>query len=59
MGGADSPADLLATVGLRGPVDYTVVNGKIVVKEGHLVTVDEEKVAEEARNCCRKYLKNA
>ena len=50
---------MLATVGLRGPVDYTVVNGKVVVKEGHLVTVDEEKVAEDARNCCQDYLKNA
>ena len=59
VGGEYSPADVLATVGLRGPVDYTVVNGKIVVKEGHLVTVDEEKVPEEARNCGRKYLKNA
>ena len=59
VGGEYSPADVLATVGLRGPVDYTVVNGKVVVKEGHLVTVDEEKVAEDARNCCQDYLKNA
>ena len=59
VGGEYSPADVLATVGLRGPVDYTVVNGKIVVKEGRLVTIDEEKVAEEARNCCRAYLANA
>ena len=54
-----SPADVLATVGLRGPVDYTVVNGKVVVKEGHLVTIDEEKTAEEARQCCRDYLAKA
>ena len=59
VGGEYSPADVLATVGLRGPVDYTVVNGKVVVKEGHLVAVNEEKVAEEARNCCRTYLKKA
>ena len=59
VGGEYSPADVLATVGLRGPVDYTVVNGKVVVKEGHLVTIDEENVAEEARNCCREYLANA
>ena len=59
VGGEYSPADVLATVGLRGPVDYTVVNGKVVVKEGRLVTIDEEKVAEEARTCCRNYLSNA
>ncbi len=51
-----SPADALATVGLRGPVDWTVVNGRVVVREGRLVSVDEERVAEEARACCRAYL---
>ena len=51
-----SPADALATVGLRGPVDWTVVNGRVVVQEGRLVSVDEERVAEEARACCRAYL---
>ena len=59
VGGEYSPADVLATVGLRGPVDYTVVQGRIVVKEGHLVTIDEEAVAEEARRCCRNYLAKA
>ena len=59
VGGEYSPADVLATVGLRGPVDYTVVNGKVVVKEGRLVTGDEEKVAADALNCCREYLANA
>jgi len=27
-------------------VDYTVVNGKFIVKEGKLVTVDERKLVE-------------
>ena len=56
VGGEYSPADVLATVGLRGPVDYTVVGGKVAVKEGRLVTVDEVSVAEQARRCCREYL---
>lgn len=56
VGGEWSPADVLATVGLRGPVDCTVVNGRIVVKEGHLVTVDEALLSEKARACCRAYL---
>nr|WP_326184781.1 8-oxoguanine deaminase [uncultured Oscillibacter sp.] len=59
VGGEYSPADVLATVGLRGPVDYTVVHGKVVVREGHLVTIDEERVAEDARRCCRAYLARA
>lgn len=56
VGGEYSPADVLATVGLRGPVDCTVVQGRIVVRDGRLVTVDEAAVAEEARRCCRAYL---
>ena len=59
VGGAYSPADVLATVGLRGPVDYTVVNGRVVVKEGHLVTIDEEKTAADARKACGAYLAKA
>ena len=59
VGGEYSPADVLATVGLRGPVDYTVVNGKITVKDGHLVTIDEDWIAAEAREVCRSYLSKA
>lgn len=59
VGGEYSPADVLATVGLRGPVDYTVVNGRVVVKEGRLVTIDEEAVSAEARTACRAYLAKA
>jgi cytosine/adenosine deaminase-related metal-dependent hydrolase len=55
-GGEYSPADVLATVGLRGPVDMTVVNGKIVVREGRLVTIDEDRTAVQAREACRRYL---
>ena len=59
VGGAYSPADVLATVGLRGPVDCTVVNGRVVVKGGHLVTIDEEKTAADARKACGAYLAKA
>ena len=55
--GADlDPAALLATVGVRGPVDYTVVHGKITVKEGHLSQVDEQQIASQAQVKCRSYL---
>ena len=60
LAGAEySPADVLATVGLRGPVDYTVVEGRIVVKEGLLAGVDEAAVAERARAVCKAYLDRA
>ena len=52
----DGSADVLATVGLRGAVDYTVVNGRVVVREGRLATVDEAKTARDARQVCRRYL---
>ena len=38
------------------PVDYTVVHGRVTVRDGRLVTVDEEKVAQEANDKCRAYL---
>lgn len=60
LAGAEySPADVLATVGLRGPVDYTVVEGRIVVKGGLLAGVDEAAVAERARAVCKAYLDRA
>ena len=59
VGGEYSPADVLATVGLRGPVDHTVVHGRVVVREGRLATLDEDQLAAEARTCCRAYLDRA
>ena len=60
LAGAEySPADALATVGLRGPVDTTVVHGRVVVREGRLAAVDENRVAEDARRVCAAYLARA
>ena len=47
---------VLGTVGVRGPVDYTVVQGRVTVEGGRLVTVDEESLAREADAKCRAYL---
>ncbi len=47
---------VLGTVGVRGAVDCTVVHGRITVQNGRLVSVDEDKVAAEANEKCRKYL---
>ena len=47
---------MLGTVGFKGPVDATVVNGRVVVKDGRLTGIDEEKAVREARACCQAYL---
>jgi cytosine/adenosine deaminase-related metal-dependent hydrolase len=56
VGAVSDPGSVLGTVGLRGAVDYTVVNGRIVVRDGHLVNVDEGRLAEEAGRVCGEYL---
>ena len=43
-------------MGVRGPVDYTVVHGRVTVRDGRIVTVDEEKLAQDANVKCRAYL---
>ena len=56
VGSCFDPTSVLGTVGVRGPVDYTVVHGCVTVEHGHLVTVDEEKLAHDAEAKCRAYL---
>ena len=56
VGALFDPKSVLGTVGLKGPVDYTVVNGEITVEHGHLTRVDEEKLAYEAGRQDRVYL---
>jgi len=50
---------LFGTVGFKGSVDYTVVNGKVVVENGQLVTIDEEKVAADANRVVEKFISKA
>ena len=56
VGACFDPASMLATVGFKGAVDLTVVNGKIVVRDGRLVGTDEQEAADRADAVCRKYL---
>jgi cytosine/adenosine deaminase-related metal-dependent hydrolase len=51
------PKSMLATVGYNRPVDYTIVNGKIVVKHGELCSINEREIAAKANNLVAKYLK--
>ena len=57
MAGADlDPMSLLGTVGWKGPVDYTVVQGRVTVRRGRLTGIDEEKTAASAARLVREYL---
>ena len=56
VGAQFDPKSMLCTVGLKGSVDYTVVNGKIVVKEGRLVRVDEDRTVRKANSVVRNYI---
>lgn len=49
-------AAMPATVGIKGAVDYTVVAGKVVVKEGQLVNVDEYQITATANKTVAEYL---
>jgi len=58
--GADlDPKALLSTVGFKGNVDYTIVNGVIVVKDGKLINIDEEKIYYESNVVAKKFIKNS
>jgi len=58
VGACFDPKSVLCTVGVKSPVDYTVVNGKVTVRHGHLENVDEEKLSAEANKEVARYLQN-
>lgn len=50
------PKSLLGTVGFKNSVDYTIVNGKIVVKNGIITNIDEEKLVFNANKAVEKLI---
>lgn len=56
VGAQFDPKSMLSTVGVKGAVDYTVVNGSVVVKEGRLVQVEEESLVLKANEAVTRYL---
>ena len=55
-GACYDPGSMLCTVGIRGAVDYTVVNGKVTVKDGRICTIDEADLSAAAGRKIRQYL---
>jgi hypothetical protein len=55
-GGLSDSVSALVTSGDSQIVDITIVNGKIVVCDGRLVNIDEEKVAEKANKISQKMI---
>lgn len=53
------PSGLLGTVGYARPAKYVVVNGRIVVKEGILVGIEEGRVAHRANELAMDMLRRA
>lgn len=55
-GAARDPMSMLGTVGVKGAVEYTIVNGRVTVRNGRLAGIDEEKLAYESNKCVERYL---
>ena len=56
VGACLDPRSVLGTVGVRGSVDYTVVNGNITVRQGRLAGWDEDALSAQANQVCAAYL---
>lgn len=56
VGAQFDPGSVLCTVGLKGSVDYTVVNGRVVVRDGRLACVDEDAITRKANSVVREYI---
>ncbi len=56
-GCVEDPVSCLVFVGYNHEVDYTIVNGKIVVEHGKLTTFDEEEIKNRANEAARRLLK--
>ncbi|MCY9661929.1 8-oxoguanine deaminase [Paenibacillus chondroitinus] len=56
VGTQTDPKSWLATVGLKRPVDYTIVAGKVVVENGRLVGEDEEMLAKDCQASFERFI---
>ncbi len=57
-GALHDPTNFLAKTGVTGPVHLTMINGRIVYKDGTLPGVDETLLAAEAKKTCTRVIRN-
>ena len=55
-GATFGPESMLAAVGLSRPVDLTIINGRVVAEDGHLVLADENEIYRNADKAVHSYL---
>lgn len=53
-GSLSDPVAALLFCGISHKTAYTIVNGRIVVREGHLTTASERKIMEKANDCSKR-----
>lgn len=56
VGATFDPGAVFGTVGLRAPVDYTMVQGRFTVRQGRLALLDEAQLSRDAQAKCQAYL---
>ncbi|NLC25604.1 MAG: amidohydrolase family protein, partial [Fastidiosipila sp.] len=56
VGAFYDPMSILGTVGVNGHMDYTVINGKITVRDGRVVNIDQDELIDDANQEVRKFL---
>lgn len=58
VGTEEDPLAILTTVGVNHPVDYTIINGKVVVENGEIVTLSEQDIIKKANDSYKKFRDN-
>ncbi len=56
IGATFDPKSMLGTVGFKNSVDYTIINGKIVVEKGEIKTIDEKEIVRKATEVVNKLI---
>jgi hydroxyatrazine ethylaminohydrolase len=56
-GALHDPSNFLARVGVTGPVDLTMINGKVVYRNGNFSGIDSRAVFEKAERVCDRIIR--
>lgn len=57
-GATHNPANLLARVGVTGPVSLTMVNGRVVYSDGRIAGMEEAELAKKADRACTRAIRS-